>query len=600
MSFYSPLAFIMGFTIPAVILLYMLKQRFEETSVSSIYLWQQALNNIEANAPWQKLKRSLLMLLQITAMLLFIMALANPYIRGLSTKTSNLIIAIDTSMSMQAADTKPSRFHEAKKRAASIVSNMKPGSKVTLVAMGANNTVYESLNTDKNSLQDKINSLEVTNAAGNIEEAAALLSSLSGQFPNTKTYVIGDTPLETALDGYEFINVGNNGDNYALVHQAHVFTPDGITALTRLGSFSSQDSRLNVSLYVDGQIFDSQRVQTGPGEFVNIYWDNIPQYASLLECRLESTDSLNTDNIIYDVITRSYDKKAVLVTDRNIFLEKAFSLVKGLKLYKSSYEDVPLLSGYDLYVYDGMVPEKLPDGNVIILNPHRNDLFGIIGKVKHPGLYKPEHELFKHIKEFPFTIGTASVLDVPSWGEEMLNSDKGAIIFGGIHENRRIIVFGFDVHDSNIVLKPAFPILISDIAGWLLPDRVLDLDRAYPHQAVELNLNPVTSKAYVYSPSGVKTQIAPPFPSGAFEKTYETGVYKLVQEAEGVLAENYFTVNCPQAESDLKLKLYKTNDEVSNTSHTPDGSEGMPLINILLWTALPILLIEWWVYSNAV
>ena len=62
----------------AVILaLYMLKRRFEEHEVPSTYLWRRMLADQNANRPFQKLRKNLLMVLQLAVVVLLALALKN-------------------------------------------------------------------------------------------------------------------------------------------------------------------------------------------------------------------------------------------------------------------------------------------------------------------------------------------------------------------------------------------------------------------------------------------------------------------------------------------------------------------------------------------
>jgi hypothetical protein len=66
MSFLAPLALISALVIgPIIVAMYLLKLRREEHKVSSTFLWQRMVRDVEANAPWQKLRRNLLLLLQL-------------------------------------------------------------------------------------------------------------------------------------------------------------------------------------------------------------------------------------------------------------------------------------------------------------------------------------------------------------------------------------------------------------------------------------------------------------------------------------------------------------------------------------------------------
>ena len=61
MSFLSPLALLGLLFLPVVVAMYLLKLRRDEQVVPSTLLWKRLLTDVEANAPWQKLRRSLLL-----------------------------------------------------------------------------------------------------------------------------------------------------------------------------------------------------------------------------------------------------------------------------------------------------------------------------------------------------------------------------------------------------------------------------------------------------------------------------------------------------------------------------------------------------------
>ena len=68
MGFLAPLALLwLLLLVPAIVLLYLLKLRRREVVVSSIMLWTRLLQEAQANAPFQKLRRHLLLLLQLLA-----------------------------------------------------------------------------------------------------------------------------------------------------------------------------------------------------------------------------------------------------------------------------------------------------------------------------------------------------------------------------------------------------------------------------------------------------------------------------------------------------------------------------------------------------
>ena len=104
MSFLTPLALIGGLLAIPVILMYMLRLRRREVTVSSTFLWQQILHNNEANTPWQRLKRNLLLLLQLLILALLVLALARPFIVVPAVSAGQIALLLDASASMNATD----------------------------------------------------------------------------------------------------------------------------------------------------------------------------------------------------------------------------------------------------------------------------------------------------------------------------------------------------------------------------------------------------------------------------------------------------------------------------------------------------------------
>src|SRR6478609_3056197 len=79
-SFITPLAGIIAaaLSISALLVLYFLKLRRREIVVSSTILWRKAVQDLQVNAPFQKLRRNLLLLLQLLVLAHLCLALSRP------------------------------------------------------------------------------------------------------------------------------------------------------------------------------------------------------------------------------------------------------------------------------------------------------------------------------------------------------------------------------------------------------------------------------------------------------------------------------------------------------------------------------------------
>ncbi len=109
-----------------IILLYFLKLRREPVEVPSTYLWSKTIEDLHVNSLLQRLRRSLLLLLQLLAVALAAIALFRPGIRGETRWRGRTVFLLDTSASMQATDLEEgeTRFEKAKRLIAGRIETM--------------------------------------------------------------------------------------------------------------------------------------------------------------------------------------------------------------------------------------------------------------------------------------------------------------------------------------------------------------------------------------------------------------------------------------------------------------------------------------------
>src|SRR5260221_11737791 len=114
MNFLAPAAFAFAATIPVVVLFYLLKRKRVVRLVSSTVLWQKFLAETQASAPFQKLRKNWLLILQIILLVLAVLALSRPYFATKAKSSQFRVIILDASASRQATGEFPSRFGKAR------------------------------------------------------------------------------------------------------------------------------------------------------------------------------------------------------------------------------------------------------------------------------------------------------------------------------------------------------------------------------------------------------------------------------------------------------------------------------------------------------
>ncbi|MEM8757765.1 MAG: BatA and WFA domain-containing protein [Planctomycetota bacterium] len=204
MTFASPLlaAVAAAVAIPALVILYFLKLRRRDVEISSTLLWKKTIRDMQANAPFQKLRRNLLLFLQMIALLLGLLALAQPELAAEAVAGSRHTIMIDRSASMAATDgdingRSVTRLEQAISEAIDLIDALAEptwieraldstavGDQATVIAFDAAGEIVQTMTDDKSLLRAAVASIEITD--GSTAAAQAYRLGVAQAPPNTR------------------------------------------------------------------------------------------------------------------------------------------------------------------------------------------------------------------------------------------------------------------------------------------------------------------------------------------------------------------------------------------------------------------------------
>ncbi len=176
----GPAAWAMLVGVPvSIIALYFLKLRRKPVRVASTLLWRRSLEDLHVNSLFQRLRKNLLLFLQLLAVLLVMLALAGPRIRGTSNQGARFVLAIDNSASMSATDVKPSRLDRAKAEARKIVDNLGGSDLAMVVTFSDRAKVVSNYTSDRTALTRRIDAIEPTETSTSLREALQVAAGLA-------------------------------------------------------------------------------------------------------------------------------------------------------------------------------------------------------------------------------------------------------------------------------------------------------------------------------------------------------------------------------------------------------------------------------------
>ncbi len=190
MTFLTPqiAALAAAIAVPSLVILYFLKLRRRDMEISTTLLWKKAIQDMQANAPFQRLRRNILLLLQLLVLGAALFALAQPQTKAEASTGQRRIILIDRSASMQAEDVddgkggKKSRLAAAKEEAKAFLETMREPSvfdkskadEAMVIVFDTTAEVRQQFTTDKRLLREAIDSIEASDGPTAVGEAMRL------------------------------------------------------------------------------------------------------------------------------------------------------------------------------------------------------------------------------------------------------------------------------------------------------------------------------------------------------------------------------------------------------------------------------------------
>ncbi|NUQ01985.1 MAG: VWA domain-containing protein, partial [Armatimonadetes bacterium] len=157
-----------------LVLLYLLRLRRRELTVSSVLFWSQAIQDMQANTPLQRLQRNLLLYLQIGVVVLAALALARPAISTPGLGGAAVVVVLDGSASMAAREGSRSRFELARERIGKLVDGLGRGDEAMLVLATDRAEVVHPWSSDRRALHRTLHGLAPTDLPSDLRDALTL------------------------------------------------------------------------------------------------------------------------------------------------------------------------------------------------------------------------------------------------------------------------------------------------------------------------------------------------------------------------------------------------------------------------------------------
>lgn len=642
MNFLNPSALWLLLSIPVLIIAYIIKTQYEDRHISSTFIWKRSELLIKKKMPWQILRRSIIFILQLLILASISLIAARPTMT-VAGKGEEWILIIDGSASMQTQTDGVTRFDRAIDEAVELASEMKYGNKATVIYTGDQTSYMINRSDSAVQVVNVLESLTCSNFSADFDNALALARLIQEQNKYAKIFYYTDKDY-TDVSDVNVVNVALENEWNVAAQSLSVAEENGgnTVFMSTIVSYGI-DADLTVALYVNGKVVDAKLVSCKANEPQNIYWTGAGVKSfTTAEVFIEATDGNLSDNSFFLCNTPEKVREVLLISQEPKFMQSilaAFDEYKvttyatvadALAALSDEETEVTMLSGYDLYIFDGECPEFIPvDGAVWMFGvKEMPESMGITVKTDIPEIEDEKHKgklmvvdylSFAKNSQSQYYDLLTQYIDKNPENEEKTNIALSFLVPYEEYEgydviytcrdypavlvpkgfNDRIVIFSFDIHDSNLPMLVDLPKLFDNMNKYCYPV-MLEQNEFALGDTVTVSRLPDVETILVTKPDGNKNALVPIANPRPFTVS-EPGLYKVTQElriGRKKVEEIFrFYVHAPAGESDTGFdggKLF-TVDDIG----APEVDEGAGAIEIWLYIAialLVLLMIEWWVY----
>ena len=600
MTFLAPSAALLALTIPAIVALYFLKIRRPTRVVPALHLWPTQIRDRQANVPWQRLRPSWLLLLQLLAAAMLVLAAVQPALPANAALARHSIVLLDSSASMQATDVKPSRFAQAKQQASSLVDQLGPQDRMTLIAVGPEPRILSSVTGDRETLHHALDALVPSNGPADLSSALALAAGLVRPGDDARAYLFSDgivEPLRASFSNglpfpVEYHRIGVSGENVALTSLTVRTSAQSRAAFLHVQNFGQQAHSVTLEWRADSHLLDVRPLNLAAGQGQDLTLP-IPVGATAVTAHLTEADVFAVDDTATAVAMTPRAFRVQLVTPGNVFLQQALALRNDLQIDVVAPSAYRPSAAYAMTVFDRFAPVVLPDGPALIVDPPAGSstaggtAIGI-GRVRAADAADP---LLANVDLQDVHVARSQDLRASTFGRPLITSAQTPLVLVRDQPSRQVL-FGFDLHDSDLPLRIAFPILVENLSEWLLPPSVPS--RSFtPDEPVTVVPETGVTAVSIIRPDGTRRALSAGSIS-TFNDTDLIGLYTVEQTVAGKRQPSWFSVNLfsdqiSQLKPADRLTLPPTHAGTAQATH-PGQLDIWPWVAL---AALGLLAAEW-------
>ncbi len=612
MSFLYPLGLLGLLGIPVLIIIYIIKSKYTEQTVSSTFLWTLSEKFLKRRNPLNRLTGIISLILQILAVTAISLAIAHPMIT-VPDSANDYFFVLDGSGSMRmdyGVDEEGlpvTRFEEAKARIADTIQNAVDGSIFSLSYAGDHaGMVFASIDSKEEALF-LLSELEPAYGAVALTSSVGDAQAHFNENTSALVYLVTDKYYETT-NNMTLVHVGSEVENYALSNLSYTYVDKLLTVNGYVTSYNS-DATLTTELYVNGneEPITMGVVVTSKGKETPFQMTARVEIFSEFCVKIPEEDGFALDNTqnVFDIESEN-SYQTLIVSETPFFIESMLDALLNAKMDVITPEAYTGQRGYGLYIFDGYTPDAMPsDGTVWLLNQTaslEDSGFSVQGELSFAKGERLDHatSTASSLKALTadMTGDDVYVSRIMKYGlyrnfDTIMSYKGNPVIFAGTNGlGNREVVFAFDLRQSNLPLLYDFTVLMRNLVYYSFPE-IMETTSYHCGDEIIINLPANCESVRVDAPSGDSFYVSTESATARFIPT-EVGVYHLTMSVSNTQRQFklYSSVTPEERQpvtADLELNL--------QGEATPGGFDGKYDALMAVFLALALIFVaDWMVY----
>ena len=558
MNWLAPAAF-GWFTLLAVLLvMYLLRPRRQRIVVPSLMLWLEDDRNTTGNSFWRWLRRHLLLILQVLALIALILSLARPAWSQSERIAQDLVLIVDGSGRFTAPAGAGTLFESVQRTAREYVEGLDSPAAVSIILAANLPRIVAVRESSAGAVRDTLSKLEPGYGPADMEAALEIGQSILRDGPGGSIAIISDGRFRIAnsqlLANAGLVEAAPGAPELRIDRVIARQAPDGgMQVLVGVASTFADSNTVEVELAAGGEEIASQSVQVPANGWAGVVFEDMgaASTAGISVSLAGEPASESRASAPLSRISGSTELRAAVVSGEPSSYIRALDVLPNVIVQGVAPSEYDPEASFDLYVFDRFVPETLPRASMIFFNPPLdNPVFEVSAEVSGSLPIEAHNSSLLQFVDLSFLEpGEGGPISIPEWSRPDLLLDAGAAMFHGVLDGRRTVVASFDPVDAGMADTAAFPIFMMNAVEWANPLRALpDARGVSVGQKLHVQPHPQATELEVSGSNGEAAERFDAVDAAAIGPFDEAGLYKLKQVANTrTLGVEEFTVHAPWA-----------------------------------------------------